>query len=712
MSGPVRDEALPARAAARGLAIACLCAVALSAPARAQTNAASSADTAPRGAAFESALARKKDAETLLALSAEGQTLYEHDAVKLDGFGYCGQALALAEQGEFRQSIRAASKALHLGRRDADGGLQAVALRDLAIAYSYAGVLDKADDHAREALAIAGSDPVQVGAPALKVLGDVATRRERFAEATARYRESLALASERYRPLVLISLANAHTAAKEPREALAQLEQVPAPERTQPFFLRSRGNANLGAGNLAAAAADFSAVTGDAASPDADYQRLWAYEGLARVKRAQGDDAGALQDYRRSVALANSLRARFRSDEFKAGLFGDVQRIFDAALTLSVAQQDFVAAWELSEASRTRELLDTVRSRATDTLSQQLTLADVQRALTADDAVLQFHAVDEQMVVWVIRRDSIRGRTLPLREADLARRVDAFRDSIINRRADTRALGQDLYEALVAPAEIGPVKRVFLVPHGPLHYLPFQALHTGSGYLIEQYALSVWPSASVGVQLRNRANAGAATLLAFGNPTTEKNVPLPGAEREVQQLSGLFAQHSIYLQRDATKTRFKEVANSASLVHVAAHAEVDEVDPLFSRILFSSSPTDSGVLEAREIFRLDLGAVKLVTLSACESGLGKVSRGEEIVGFTRSFLSAGADSVIASLWPVADDSTEALMTKLYQELVAGRDLGSAMQAAQIEVQRNRRFAHPFFWAPFYVIGNGQLKLAS
>src|SRR5450432_2943059 len=109
MSGPVRGNALHARVAARGarwLAGACVYAVALGAPAQAQNNAASNADSAPRGAAFESALARKKDAETLLALSADGQTLYEHDTVKLDGFGYCGQALALAEQGEFRQSIR------------------------------------------------------------------------------------------------------------------------------------------------------------------------------------------------------------------------------------------------------------------------------------------------------------------------------------------------------------------------------------------------------------------------------------------------------------------------------------------------------------------------------------------------------------------------------------------------------------------------------
>jgi CHAT domain-containing protein len=82
------------------------------------------------------------------------------------------------------------------------------------------------------------------------------------------------------------------------------------------------------------------------------------------------------------------------------------------------------------------------------------------------------------------------------------------------------------------------------------------------------------------------------------------------------------------------------------------------------------------------------------------------------VGFTRSFLSAGADSVIASLWPVADDSTEALMSKLYAELTAGRDLMSAMQTAQLEVQKNRRFAHPFFWAPFNVIGNGRMQLGN
>jgi CHAT domain-containing protein len=132
---------------------------------------------------------------------------------------------------------------------------------------------------------------------------------------------------------------------------------------------------------------------------------------------------------------------------------------------------------------------------------------------------------------------------------------------------------------------------------------------------------------------------------------------------------------------------------------------------MFSRILFASSPTEPGLLEARDIYGIDLNGVRLVTLSACESGLGKVARGDEIIGFTRSFLSAGATSIVASLWPVADESTDMLMNKLYKDMASGRDLMSSMQQAQLEVQKNRRFAHPFFWAPFNVIGNGRLTVA-
>lgn len=659
------------------------------------------------------ALQRKADAETALKLSAEGRALYERDTIKLTGYGYCGQALSLAEKGELRQSIRAASKALYLGQRDRDAGVQAVALRDLAIAYSYAGTLDRAEQYARAALAIEGADRRQVVAPSLKVLGDVQVRQGRLPEALKFYQDALAAASERYQPLVRISLANAYTAAQRATEALAQLQQVDEAARrsASAYFLRSRGNAHLAAGDLPAAEADFQAVAADRSRADADYQRLWALEGLGRVKRARNDRPGAVAAYRDAVQQANALRARFQSEEFKTGLFGDLQQLFDTALALSVEEQDYATAWQISEAARARQLLDTLRGRTDDTLSRQRTLDEVRALLGPEDAVLQFHAVADGVVVWTLRRDEVRGQKLKVDPAQLAQQVDAFRDSIVHRRSDTTQRAQQLH-ALLVPAQAKGVKRLFIVPHGPLHYLPFQALHDGTGWLIERHALTVWPSASVGAQLMDRPAGRATSLSAFGNPATERGLPLPGAEREVQKLSALFPQQSVFVKQEATKARFKEAADSAAVLHVAAHAEVDEVDPLFSRILLASSGTDTGLLEAREIFGLKLNQVKLVTLSACESGLGKVNRGDEIVGFTRSFLSAGAQSVIASLWPVSDESTERLMTTLYQQLMAGQDLATAMQTAQAELLRTRRFAHPFFWAPFSVIGNGRLQVGA
>lgn len=669
---------------------------------------------APASAVARDALARHRDANGILALSAEGRALYERDVIKLDGYGYCGRSIALAEQGEFRQSIRAAAKALHLGTTQDNEDLRSLAQRDLAIAYNYAGLLDEAERFALGALALKPKNPQQAHAPALKVLGDVAVRRGRYGDAADAYKRSFELASERFRPLVLVSLANAYTAAGRPREALEQLDRLPRSEALKlgAFHDRSRANALLAAGQPDPALALFRQIAADNNRADAIYHRLWATEGIGRVELRRGNPAAALKAYIETAEIADRLRGKFQSDEFKTGLFGDVQKVFDTALDLSIAQRNFEAAWSLSEASRSRQLLDAIRDRAADSLAEhRVTLAELQKTLGPGEAVLQFHVLDNRSIVWLVTRTGLSAAMVSQGQAGLAQLVENFRSSVIERRRDTTTLAASLYRLLLAEIDMAPAQRLFVVPHGPLHYLPFQALHDGRSFLIERSAVTVWPSAAVGARLLSRGNAPAPQLLGFGNPATDKNVPLPGAEREVQQVARLFGRSEVYLQQDATKERFKGGAGRANIVHVAAHAELDDVDPLYSRILFASSATEPGLLEAREIFALDLRGVRLITLSACESGLGRIARGDEIVGFTRSLLSAGAGSIVASLWPVADDSTDLLMGRLYRELAEGRDLMAAMQLAQIEVQKNRRYAHPFFWAPFNVIGNGRLLIS-
>jgi CHAT domain-containing protein len=670
-------------------------------------------DLAPISAVARDALARHRDANGLLALSAEGRALYERDVIKLDGYGYCGRSIALAEQGEFRQSIRAASKALHIGQTSDNEDLRSLAQRDLAIAYNYAGLLDEAERFAQGALALKPKNPQQAHAPAYKVLGDVAVRRARYGDAADAYQRSLELASDRFRPLVQVSLANAYTAAGRPREALEQLDKLPAAEADKlgAFYKRSRANALLAARLPDQAQALFRQVAAESTAGDALYNRLWATEGLGRVELQRGNKPAALQSYLETVRLADSLRGKFQSEEFKTGLFGDIQKVFDTALDLSIATSNFEAAWTLSEASRSRQLLDAIRDRAADSLADhRVTLSELQKTLGSGEAVLQFHVLDNRSIVWLITRSGMSANVIPQGQAGLAALVENFRSSVIERRRDTTNLAVALNKLLLADLDLTPTLRLFVVPHGPLHYLPFQALHDGRSFLIERTALTVWPSSAVGSRLQARGSAPAPVLLGFGNPSTDKNVPLPGAEREVQQVAKLFPRNEVFVQKDATKERFKAGAGRANMVHVAAHAELDDVDPLFSRILFASSASESGLLEAREIYTLDLRGVRLITLSACESGLGRVARGDEIIGFTRSLLSAGANSIVASLWPVADDSTDVLMSRLYRELAAGRDLMAGMQLAQLEVQKNRRFAHPFFWAPFNVIGNGRLLI--
>jgi CHAT domain-containing protein len=669
----------------------------------------------------EKAQARSKDAETIKSLSTEGQLLYQKDRIKLDGAMYCAQAVALAEKGEFRLSIQAASKALVLGTQGSRSGLVSSAKRDLAIAYNYAGDLDHAAQYAQESLeGEAAKDPA-IGGPSYKILGDVALRRNQPGEAIGFYQQAQAVASARFKPLVDISLANAYVAAGRPQEARAVFTQI-APSDNMALrqaYLRGMGNLELADNRPAEAMAYFSKAAEQASGNDASYHRLWAQEGRARSLLALGDKPGASAAYVAAARASEQIRARFRSEEFKAGLFGDVQQIFDRAIALSAETGDADTAWQLSESSRSRALLDVLRERitpATGEAAKQLRsgppeLAQMRAALRPNEAVIEYHSLDDRLLAWVIRPAGITAYNIALSRSALGDKVQAFRDAIIKRDKGSAALGGELHKLLVAPLGLGANEQLIVVPHGALHYLPFQALSDARGYLIERHAVSYAPSASVALQLATRASpTGAGTFVAFGNPGVDTRLALPAAEREVQQIGALFNNKKIYVQNEASTAQFRSQAGGGAILHVAAHAEVDLIDPLQSRILLAPEKDDTGFLNARQVYDVDLRNVSLVTLSACESGLGKIAKGDEIQGFTRAFLSAGASALFVSLWPVADESTEQLMTGLYRDLAAGKEAALALQKAQIAVLRQPQFAQPFFWAPFDLVGDGHLRI--
>ncbi|RMX04236.1 CHAT domain-containing protein [Corticibacter populi] len=694
---------------------------ALAQPVAAPVAAATAPAPAPALALVQQSRGRLDDADTLLGLTTEGAILYGQDAVKLTGYQYCSQAVALAEQGEFRQSLRAASKALHLAQANDDPELLGRALRDLAIVFSYAGQLDKAAQFANEALAVPVQDAGQVAGPARKVLGDVQMRQGEAAAAVRSYEAALPLSSPRYRPLVEASLANALIATGDTARAAALLAQI-APPQDDALALqlhRTRASLLLAQGHPQQARAAYAELAAMRGGTDTGYYRIWALEGMARSDLMLGNRTAAAQALQQALLQLDGVRARFRSDEFKMGLFSDLQGLFEQTVALETELGNPAGAFEASERSRSRALLDAVRGRASaaaQSLEQPLALATLQQTLRADERIVQFHTLPDALLVWVVSPDAIAAHRIAVGRDALVSVVEAFRDAIIQGRRGAVGAADQLGTLLIEPLGLAPGLRLVMVPHGALHYLPFQALRVRDQYLIERNPVSVVPSASIAARLAAAGAGAPADLVAFGNPRIADEYDLPGAEREVGTLAGLFPRHQLFVGAAATKEAFAQAAGRAAVLHVAAHAQADLVDPLYSRVLLAGvpgqPPAPTQFLEAHEILDMDLRGTALVTLSACESGLGKVAQGDEVLGFTRSFLSAGSGSLIASLWPVSDDATAVLMGTLYQALAQGQDVQQAMRAGQLAVLAEPRMSHPFFWAPFNLIGNWRLRFGA
>ncbi len=243
--------------------------------------------------------------------------------------------------------------------------------------------------------------------------------------------------------------------------------------------------------------------------------------------------------------------------------------------------------------------------------------------------------------------------------------------------------------------------RLIIVPHDVLHYLPFGALRTPEGrWLIEDYTITTLPSASVLKFLPGKEARAAAGALALGNPDVGPALHLRYAEREAQAVGQRYQGATVLVRDQATETRAKALSGAAGLLHFATHGELNEKDPLSSALLLVPDGKEDGRLEVREIFGLDLKA-KLVVLSACETGLGKLSKGDELVGLQRAFLYAGTPAVVTTLWKVDDRASYYLMQAFYDNL---DESGPAVALRHAQLATLRDFPHPFAWASFVLTG--------
>jgi CHAT domain-containing protein len=335
---------------------------------------------------------------------------------------------------------------------------------------------------------------------------------------------------------------------------------------------------------------------------------------------------------------------------------------------------------------------------------ETVSLAKLQReVLPADTTLIEYFVLDDRTIAWVIDRQNARSVEVKVGADQLNERVGYLRNLITRRKPEAANTAAELYAILFAPLKtLVRNRNLIIVPHASLHYLPFAALRNGEQkrYLIEDYAISIAPSASA-LRFMKSSGKRASSLLVLGDPDRT----LPHAEEEARAVAKMYGA-SAYLGKDATESRLRSEAPLAGLLHVAAHAHYDALRPLFSRIDLAPSgdgEPDDGRLHGYEIYDLDLGRTRLAVLSACETALGPRSNGDDVVALTRAFLAAGAPAVVTTLWSVDDASTADLVVKFYERMRNGSPPARALQEAQVSMLSH----DPNEWSAFVLTGDGR-----
>jgi CHAT domain-containing protein/tetratricopeptide (TPR) repeat protein len=342
---------------------------------------------------------------------------------------------------------------------------------------------------------------------------------------------------------------------------------------------------------------------------------------------------------------------------------------------------------------------------------------EVAERLTPDQAFVTYLVSDSASVAFVVVRDTMVTVDLRVSRRELARLVEFARGTLDLRRSDSLWRGpfRRLHAHLIAPVEdtrlLAGKTQLVLAPHAELHYLPFAALlssETRSRFLGERYQLTVTPSASVWLALGDRPSRTGEGVLALA-PRPDA---LPASSREVAVVERLAGEKvQVRIGATATETMFRREAPGSRILHLATFGVLNKHNPLFSFVELMPGGADDGRLEVHEVFGLQLTA-ELVILSACQTGLGSgaladVPPGDDWVSLTRAFLHAGASRVVATLWPVDDWATAALMERVYQAMARGVGPVRALAEAQQALSAESATSHPYYWAGFVIVGGAE-----
>ena len=353
-----------------------------------------------------------------------------------------------------------------------------------------------------------------------------------------------------------------------------------------------------------------------------------------------------------------------------------------------------------------RELPAHERENATLEAPADFSLERLQAAVPEDAALIEYYSTGAQLVAAVVTRKNI-----AITPVSLVSRVlhflHLFRFQISKFRMGaayaqkfqrplleaTQGHLQALYGELVAPL-LGQfnAKHLIFVPHGALHFLPFHALRNADRYLCDSYTISYAPSATVFALCQEKTGAHLRNSVVLGIPDERA----PEILAEVKSVASLLPFPQLFLGKEATVEVLREKGLTSNILHIATHGSYRQDNPMFSSIRMGD-----GYLNLYDLYQMRLPS-KLVTLSGCATGMNFVSAGDELLGLQRGLFCAGASSLLLSLWDLHDQTTAKLMEAFYKNYIASQNLALALQGAIQQIREEN--PHPYFWAPFVLIG--------
>jgi len=438
-----------------------------------------------------------------------------------------------------------------------------------------------------------------------------------------------------------------------------------------------------------------------------------------------------------TLELAEKYREQIVQEQERNSFFNNEQSVYDIAVAHELRHERRERAYNYLEASNSRSLLDWLQKGATvkedrknieiifNENAKPLDFNEIRARMPERVQILQYAVLEDKVAIWLISKNNTEFVSTEIEAGKLSQKVQTYVQLLAAnndaKQAEADILGRELYNLLISPiaSRLDPALDICLIPHKILFHLPFAALTAPGGKpFLADFNFFYAPSANIFLLCTDNAErksaSGDETLLSIGNPLFDRREfddleYLPSAEDEAREIAGLYPGAQPLIGTDATKAAFQKSLLDSEIIHFAGHYIVRHGAPLSSSMLLaqSGSRTEESTLTNAELIRQKLPRVKLVVLSACQTGVEQYYNGEGLIGLSRTFLAAGAPLVVASQWKVDSDATAELMKKFHfyrrREKLSAT---AALRRAQLEMYNtpDGRFRKPYFWAAFAAFG--------